>query len=160
MESWNVPVLRDERGKWRQRIQLTFIYEDLPQVANRVTIGSDPTRPVVQYGAPSDYTTRAIAALESELPPVLDALPVERYEIVRPDRPTSEGHNLGTTCMGRDPATSVVDPDLVHHRIRNLLVLGGSVFPAISPANPTLTICALSLRAADRLMASSREARA
>jgi choline dehydrogenase-like flavoprotein len=160
MESWNVPVLRDERGKWRQRIQLTFIYEDISQAANRVTGGADPTRPVVHYGSPSEYTTRAIAALESELPRVLDALPVERYELVQPDRPTSEGHNLGTTCMGRDPATSVVDPDLVHHRIRNLLVLGGGVFPAISPANPTLTICALSLRAADRLMPSARGARA
>jgi choline dehydrogenase-like flavoprotein len=160
MESWNVPLLRDERGKWRQRIQLTFIFEDLPQRANRVTTGSDPTRPVVQYGAHSDYTTRAIAALESELPDILAALPVERYEIVAPDRPRSEGHNLGTTCMGHDPATSVVDPDLVHHRIRNLLVLGGSVFPTISPANPTLTICALSLRAADRLMTSTKGARA
>src|SRR5581483_3355566 len=47
MESWNVPVLRDERGKWRQRIQLTFIYEDLPQRANRVTCGFDPAKPIV-----------------------------------------------------------------------------------------------------------------
>ena len=90
MESWNVPVLRDERGKWRQRVQLTFIYEDLPQSANRVTTGSDPTRPVVQYRAPSDYTTRAIAALESELPRVVDALPVERFQIVQPDRPSRD----------------------------------------------------------------------
>jgi len=160
MESWNVPVLRDERGKWRQRIQLTFIYEDLPQRSNRVTSDSDPTKPVVQYSAASDYTTRAVASLESELPGILAALPVERYEIVQPDGPRSEGHNLGTTCMGRDPATSVVDADLVHHRIRNLLVLGGSVFPTISPANPTLTICALSLRAADRLMSSTKGAHA
>jgi choline dehydrogenase-like flavoprotein len=57
--------------------------------------------------------------------------------------------------MGDDPATSVVDRQLVHHRVRNLLVLGGSVFPTISPSNPTLTICALSLRAADTLLAPS-----
>ena len=52
-----------------------------------------------------------------------------------------------------DPATSVVDGQLIH-RVRNLVVLGGSVFPTITPANPTLTICALSLWAAAKLTAS------
>jgi len=53
--------------------------------------------------------------------------------------------------MGRDPKTSVVDADLRHHRVRNLLVLGSSTFPTCPPANPTLTLAALSLRAARRL---------
>ena len=157
MESWNVPLLRDERGKWRQRIKLTFIYEDLPQSENRVTAGAD--RPEVHYTAPSLYARRGLEALASSLAPVLDALPVEGYRIVEAEAPDSEGHNLSTTRMGDDPATSVVDRDLLHHRLRNLVVLGGSVFPTISPANPTLTICALSLRAADRLMASSKAGR-
>jgi choline dehydrogenase-like flavoprotein len=155
MESWNVPMLRDERGKWRQRLRLKFIHEDLPQPGNMVTLGADPKKPDVRWTAHSAYTQRALDAFESSLAPVLGALPVERYRIVEPDGPPSEGHILGTTCMGTDPATSVVDRNLVHHRVRNLLVLGGSVFPTISPSNPTLTISALSLRAADRLMASS-----
>jgi len=58
-----------------------------------------------------------------------------------------------TTPMGLDPATSVVDADLRHHRVRNLLVLGASVFPTCPPANPTLTLSALSTRAARRLFA-------
>jgi choline dehydrogenase-like flavoprotein len=154
MESWNVPLLRDERGRWRQRVRLKFVYEDLPQPTNRVTLGADPARPEVEYVAPSEYAQRGVAALEPGLARVLEALPVERYRI-RPHVPSSEGHNLGTTAMGDDPSTSVVDRHLVHHRLRNLLVLGGSVFPTISPANPTLTICALSLWAADRLMSAS-----
>jgi choline dehydrogenase-like flavoprotein len=72
--------------------------------------------------------------------------------------PSSEGHNLGTTRMGDDPATSVVDRHLIHHRVRNLFVLGGSVFPTISPSNPTLTICALSLRAGAHAVAGRRRA--
>jgi choline dehydrogenase-like flavoprotein len=62
----------------------------------------------------------------------------------------TEGHILGTTVMGADPRESVVDRHLIHHRVRNLLVLGGSAFPTSSPANPTLTIAALSLWAAAR----------
>ncbi len=52
---------------------------------------------------------------------------------------------------GYDPADSVIDADLLHHRVRNLAVLGSGAFPTGSPANPTLTLCALSLRCAERL---------
>jgi choline dehydrogenase-like flavoprotein len=157
MESWNVPVLRDLRGKWRQRLRLKFIYEDLPQPQNRVAIGSDPVKPEIHYVRRSDYAQRGIDNLESDLPRVLAALPVETYRIIQPTADSTEGHILGTTPMGDNPETSVVDRQLIHHRVRNLLVLGGSVFPTISPSNPTLTICALSLRAADTLLASSTE---
>jgi len=54
--------------------------------------------------------------------------------------------------MGEDPATSVVDRYLMHHHYRNLLVLGASAFPAAAPAYPTLTVCALSLWAADHVL--------
>jgi len=165
IESWNVPLqsdapplgvslLRNERGKWRQRLKLKFIYEDLPQSENRVTTGADPARPDVEYRTHSSYAQRGIDHLEADLSRVLEALPVESYKVLDSEGPTSQGHNLGTTSMGRDPATSVVDRQLIHHRVRNLVVLGGSVFPTISPANPTLTICALSLWAAAKLAAS------
>ena len=155
MESWNVPILRNERGRWRQRVRLKFIFEDLPQPENQVK--SDAERPEVEYSQPSSYARQAVDALESSLPPVLEALPVERYYL-DPDFPQTEGHILGTTVMGRDPSSAVVDAQLIHQRVRNLAVLGGSVFPTISPSNPTLTICALSLMAADRLMSSSKGA--
>lgn len=151
MESWNVPELRDERGKWRQRLSLRFIFEDLRQAANRVTFNTaDPDRPHISFAGHSSYLQRGVRALDSNLPGVLDAIPVEDYTI-SDNVSDTEAHILGTTPMGRDAESSVVDGDLIHHRVRNLLVLGGSVFPTISPANPTLTICALALRAADRL---------
>jgi hypothetical protein len=153
METSNVPVLRIERGRWRERLFLKFVYEDLPQAHNRVTIDdSDHERPVLEFKNRSEYAERGIAALESDLSTVLAALPVDRYEIER-SRGSSEAHILCTTPMGRSEADSVVDDGLVHHRVRNLLVLGGSTFPTAAPANPTLTITALSLRAADKLLA-------
>ena len=60
--------------------------------------------------------------------------------------------------MGDDPRTSVADGALVHHRVRNLVVLGSGTFPTAPPVDPTLTLCALSLRSANLLLSSSREA--
>jgi choline dehydrogenase-like flavoprotein len=63
------------------------------------------------------------------------------------------GHHLGTTRMGSDPRTSVVDANCRIHGLGNLYVAGGAVFPTSSQANPTLTIVALALRLAQHLRA-------
>ena len=64
------------------------------------------------------------------------------------------GHIMGTTRMGTNRSTSVVDRDCQVHGYRNLFVAGSSVFPTGGYANPTLTIVALSLRLADTLATS------
>jgi choline dehydrogenase-like flavoprotein len=43
----------------------------------------------------------------------------------------------------------VVDRDCRSYDHRNLFILGSSVFPSTSAANPTLTIAALALRAGE-----------
>ncbi|NWH07887.1 MAG: GMC family oxidoreductase [Alphaproteobacteria bacterium] len=60
-------------------------------------------------------------------------------------------HHMGTTRMGDDPATSVVDAECRVHGMRNLWIAGSSVFPTYGAANPTITIVALALRLAERL---------
>ena len=77
-------------------------------------------------------------------------LPIESIESISVGRTTA--HIQGTAVMGNDPATSVVDRYLVHHQIRNLLILGASAYPTASPAYPTVTLSALSLWAADHLL--------
>jgi choline dehydrogenase-like flavoprotein len=61
------------------------------------------------------------------------------------------GHHMGTTRMGTDAKTSVVDPQLRCHDVKNLYVAGSSVFVTVGDANPTLTIVALAHRLADHL---------
>jgi gluconate 2-dehydrogenase alpha chain len=63
-------------------------------------------------------------------------------------------HDFGGCRMGVDPAESVVDPSLRVHDCDNLYVMGGAVFPTGSSINPTLTIHALTWRAAEELAAS------
>jgi len=67
------------------------------------------------------------------------------------EAPTFGGHHMGTTRMGTDPAESVVDPRLRTHDIANLRIVSSSVFVTGGAVNPTLTIAALALRAADHI---------
>jgi choline dehydrogenase-like flavoprotein len=62
-------------------------------------------------------------------------------------------HQMGTTRLGTDPRTSVVDAECRVHGVKSLFVAGASVFPTAGAANPTLTIVALAARLADHLSA-------
>ena len=62
-------------------------------------------------------------------------------------------HQMGTTRLGTDPRTSVVDAECRVHGVGGLFVAGASVFPAAGSANPTLTIMALAVRLADHVRA-------
>jgi choline dehydrogenase-like flavoprotein len=131
-------------------MELKFIFEDLPQEKNRITMDSaDNDVPRVIYEGHSDYAQRGIDQLPQILPELLSPLPIERIGIGGIN--DTESHILGTTPMGNDPDTSIVDRFLIHHQIRNLLVLGSSAYPTGSPANPTLTLSALSLWSAANL---------
>lgn len=55
---------------------------------------------------------------------------------------------MGTCRIGADPRTSVVDAELRVHSHRNCFVISTAVFPTVGTAHPTLTLAALSLRAA------------
>ena len=66
-------------------------------------------------------------------------------------------HTIGTCRMGADPASSVVNPYGRSHDVPNLWVCDNSVFPSAMPANPALTIMALSLRTAQSCLSQHRE---
>lgn len=155
VETWNVGKLRLEPGKWLQVLPIRMVFEDLPEERNRVIDDpAEPYRPTFHYEGHSNYTARAIAQAGSDLERLMSPLPVEKIEI-KSELEATESHILGTVPMGEDPKNSIVDSLGVHHSVRNLVVLGGSMFPTSSPANPTLTISALALRAADLMVGNS-----
>lgn len=61
-------------------------------------------------------------------------------------------HHMGTTRMADDPRHGVTDGHGRVHGHPNLWIAGSSLFPTGGWANPTLTILALALRQADRLL--------
>ena len=70
---------------------------------------------------------------------------------IRQDWFTVAAHQIGTVRMGTDPTTSVVDPNLKTHDLDNLYLMGSGCFPSGSANPPTLTICALAIRAAEHV---------
>ncbi len=62
-------------------------------------------------------------------------------------------HVFGTCKMGNNPEDSVVDSNLESHEVKNMYITDASVFPSSGGGDaPSLTIQALSLRAADYLL--------
>jgi choline dehydrogenase-like flavoprotein len=60
-------------------------------------------------------------------------------------------HELGTTRMGKDPRTSVLDEWCRAHDVPNLFVADGGPFVSQADKNPTWTIMALAMRTSEHI---------
>lgn len=58
-------------------------------------------------------------------------------------------HELGSTRMGSDPKTSVLNAHSQAHDVKNLFVADGGPFVSQADKNPTWTILALAWRTSD-----------
>ncbi|MGR3198875.1 MAG: GMC oxidoreductase [Paracoccus sp. (in: a-proteobacteria)] len=141
--------MRIEPGRMRQTLPIVIVTEELLDDRNRVVLDEDENA-FVEYVGLSDYAARGMSEARRKLPDLLSPLPVQ--EIFDRGVRGTESHLQGTLRMGDDPASSVVDAGMVHHRLRNLVVVGTSTFPTCSCANPSLTAAALSVRAAGLLL--------
>jgi len=151
----NIKSFRLDYKRWTERTSFSFIFEDIPSYDNRITLDIDD-KPVATYVNYSKYGLDGLKKIPAYLDEMGKFLPIEK--IIYEDAYTNfglprstEAHIMGTATMGNSAEDSVVDRNLVHHQYRNLFVLGGSSFPTGAPANPTLTISALSLRSAETL---------
>ena len=65
-------------------------------------------------------------------------------------------HELGTTRMGDDPTTSVLNRNCQAHAVKNLFVVDGGPFVSQADKNPTWTILALAMRAGEYIAAERK----
>ena len=80
----------------------------------------------------------------------LDAAPWEPLRIN-----VFSAHLMGGSCIGKDPAKSVVDSTLRVHGAENLFVVDGSVFPTSLGVNPSETIYGIAHWAAEHIAAAA-----
>lgn len=133
----------DPPHRFRQVFPVGIVVEDLLYAENAVTDdGGD--YPVIKHSGFSKYAMDGLDHALGKMPEIFGSLPVEKIEMRR-ILPTTD-HIQGSLRMGTDPETSVIDAKHLHHRIRNLVVVGTSVFPTTSWAVPSLTCAAMSLK--------------
>ena len=130
--------------------------EDLPDEANRVTLSdsvadsSGIAAPEVHYRMGDNARKMLDFHIERATESLLEA-GAHSIEVDRLMR-YSGWHLLGTARMGDDPATSVLDRWNRSHDVPNLYVVDGSSFVTSSGVNPTSTIVAIALRAAEHMI--------
>jgi len=131
------------------------ICEDLPEPENRVTLDPELTdgngipAPRIQYRL-SENSQRMLAHGVERGKQVLEAAGAEWTRAESPLH-VAGWHLMGTARMGSDPERSVVNEWGRCHDVRNLMIIDGSVFVTAGAVNPTCTIQAFALYAADML---------
>jgi choline dehydrogenase-like flavoprotein len=149
IESHNTTYVRSEYGKWRHIAKMKFVFENLPDDENRVILSKDKLKPEVIFKGHSKYANDALKNLPQNVEKTFGSFPIEKIYYDGFFQQT-EYHICSTARMSEKADQGVVDSNMLHHKYRNVFVLGSSAFPTMSPANPTLTLSALSLRAVDK----------
>lgn len=133
----------------------TIMCEDAPEDSNRVVLSPDL---VDSSGLPAPkllyrYSQNSLRNLDFNVAQASEVFREAGARKVEINNPTgSNAHFMGTARMGEDSSRSVVDPWCMSHDVPNLGILDASVFVTSGPVNPTSTVCAISLRATERLL--------
>jgi len=158
--------LREKLVRSMRHITLNAACEQLPVETNYVVLAKDPQgngvsdelgiiRPQINYKVddPLGYVRNSFKKIVDVHAKVFEALTIKpQFQVLQSDndgQPLNyggSGHIMGTTRMGTTSKNSVVNKDCQSWDHENLFILGSSVFPTSSTANPTSTAAALSIR--------------
>ncbi len=152
---WGTAAKQVDRDHYSHSMAVAMVLHDMPQHDNRVDL--DPGV-VDAWGLPVARITLTPHAndlaqgrfLVDRCGEILEAAGAATVDKVYAKRVTGNcSHQHGTTRMGNDPASSVVDRNCRAHEVDNLFVVDGGAFPTATGANPTLTIMANAWRVAE-----------
>jgi choline dehydrogenase-like flavoprotein len=131
----------------RRMVPLAGIVEDLPNLANRVTVGHDgATELHHRFGSYDLDRGRQLSRLMKRLLRNAGALFCLSQAFASEEH---VAHQCGTLRFGKDPAQAVADPDGRVFGQPDLFVVDASVFPTSLGVGPALTVMANALRVAD-----------
>jgi choline dehydrogenase-like flavoprotein len=158
-DAWGDELLARVRQRYGTHVGMGALVEQFPRKENYVAL--DPSRtddhgnPVPRIEWSLDGATRQALRRANDIQRrILAELDAEVEWTVGPENTGPAFHHMGTTRMGTDPETSVVDANLRTHDLSNLWLVGSGAFPTGGAMNPTLTIAALSLRAVEAIEAT------
>jgi len=158
---WGGVLAEEIRANFGDWVEIRAYLEQLPAAENAVGLdasakddfGDPVTRISYSLG---DYEREGREHAVAAMTRILEAMGATDVLFSFENEVMVSGHHLGTCRMGDDPATSVVDRDLRAHEVPNLYLTGGSVFVSGGAVNPSLTIAALTLRAAETIAAQTQ----
>ena len=158
--AWGADHHRQMRREFGHSLRITIEAEDLPEGTNLVQLdrglkdsnGIPAARVVYEY---SENTLKMLQHGVSMASQVLDA--AGAVQIRASESPRHFAHLMGTARMGSDPKRSVVNAWNQAHDVPSLFIVDGSSFTTCAAVNPTSTIGALALRAADGIWERRRD---
>ena len=156
--TWGAEAKKIDRELFSHSMAVAMVLHDMPQHENRVDL--DP-EVVDAWGLPVARIT--LTPHENDLTQgrflvdrcgeILEAAGAKTVDRVYPTRITGNcSHQHGTTRMGDDPDSSVLDRNCRAHEVDNLFVVDGGPMPTATGANPTLTMMANAWRVADHIL--------
>jgi len=156
--TWGAEAKQIDRELFSHSMAVAMVLHDMPQHENRVDL--DP-EVVDAWGLPVARIT--LTPHENDLTQgrflvdrcgeILEAAGAKTVDRVYPTRITGNcSHQHGTTRMGDDPDSSVLDRNCRAHEVDNLFVVDGGPMPTATGANPTLTMMANAWRVADHIL--------
>ena len=135
------------------QVGLTVLVDDIPEPTNTVELDDNIVdsngiaAAKVTYSL-SENSKRILEHAAESATQLLEAAGAKKITV---PAPSNMAHLMGTVRMGTSEGNSVVNKDHQVHSVPNLFVVDGSSFTTGAGVNPTSTIMALALRAADRI---------
>ncbi|WP_045857695.1 GMC oxidoreductase [Teredinibacter purpureus] len=157
LEQFNGVALKEKVAAFNHSLFMVSFVEGVPVADNRIQLS---TTEVDEYGIPQahvhyEYHENDMMALtdaQGTMDEVLTASGAYETHISR----EFESHPMGGMAMGHSPQESATDRWGRVHGVKNLYIGGASLFVTGSSVNPTLTLHALALRSADKLIREFR----
>jgi choline dehydrogenase-like flavoprotein len=162
---WGAEAKRIDRDFFNHSMAVAMVLHDMPQHDNRVELDDKVTDawdlPVARITLrPHENDLAQGRFLIDRNAEILEAAGAKKVDRVYIDRITGNcSHQHGTTRMGDDPQTSVLNRWCQAHEVENLFVVDGGPFPTATGANPTLTIMANAWRVAEHIADRGRPER-
>ena len=156
--TWGAEAKQIDRELFSHSMAVAMVLHDMPQHENRVDLDPDvvdawglPVARITLTPHENDLTQGRF--LVDRCGEILEAAGAKTADRVYPTRITGNcSHQHGTTRMGDDPDSSVLDRNCRAHEVDNLFVVDGGPMPTATGANPTLTMMANAWRVADHIL--------